>query len=66
MPLGVTITVAVASPIKKGAEIFSFYSLRYRGEVIAVYITLEQLVLLASFIVALLALVQNHNNNKKR
>ena len=66
MPLGVTITVAVASLIKKGAESFSFYSLRYRGEVIAVYITLEQLVLLASFIVALLALVQNHNNNKKR
>jgi len=29
------------------------------------YLTLEQLLLLASFIVALLCYVQNHNNKKK-
>ena len=47
----------------KGASFF--FSLRLTRGGDRVYITLEQLLLLASFIVALLVYVQNHNNKKK-
>ena len=57
--------VAVASlKIMKGAKIFLLPSVLLRGGDI-MYITLEELLLLSAFIVALLDYVRNHDNKKK-
>ena len=50
-------------PQIEGSKFLLLPSISRGGDLM--YITLEQLLLLASFIVALLAFVQNHNSKKK-
>ena len=50
-------------PLKEGSRFLLLPSISRGGD--TMYLTLEQLLLLASFIVALLTFVQNHNSKKK-
>ena len=63
MPRGTPKTVAVAPFPSKGAKFFSSFCYVKGGGIL--YLTLEQLMLLGTFIVALLQIVLNNINKKK-